>query len=87
MKRGKKPKRPQRAVRGSVANCEACQKWMYSDRKTAKAAAAKMHDRLLREYRCLHNSRYWHVGHLPQATVRGRKTAAEVYRKVEVPDA
>lgn len=86
---GNRPtKRPDRTALGaSIANCSPCGKWLYADRRSARAASARMHDRMLREYPCPHQSSYWHIGHLPQATVAGRKTAAEVYRTVEVPDA
>lgn len=37
------------------------------------------HDTGMREYRCGLYWELWHVGHLPQATLLGEKTADEVY--------
>lgn len=59
--------------------CEIHGKRSYPSRRLAKAAARDMRTPGLREYPCAVTPGYWHFGHLPQATVVGIKTAAEVY--------
>lgn len=60
--------------------CVECQKLSHVSRKAARTAIKRYPsaDRL-RAYQCPHNGFYWHVGHLPWATVRGEHTADEVY--------
>lgn len=60
--------------------CQPCQKLAHVSRKAARAAIKRYPSNArLRAYQCPHDGFYWHVGHLPQATVRGVATADEVY--------
>lgn len=60
--------------------CRRHSKWRHNSRKLAKAAIRNTPDRKgMREYPCNARDGFWHVGHLPQATVYGLLTAREVY--------
>lgn len=64
---------------GNLSWCVAHGKKTFASRKTARRAIRLLHDTQMREYRCDHADGLWHIGHLPQATLRGRMTTREVY--------
>ncbi|MGC4769229.1 hypothetical protein ACLQ25_09640 [Micromonospora sp. DT44] len=67
---------------GYVGYCDTHQKRLFSTRKLAKRhLRTHRNNKGMREYRCDLVDGFWHIGHLPLATVAGRKTARQVYRK------
>lgn len=64
----------------SQGTCQAHGKRLYKTKKRAKAVIRRMPKASpMREYRCQEHPGWWHIGHLPQATVAGLKTVREVY--------
>jgi hypothetical protein len=60
-----------------AGTCPACGKRCYVSRRHARAAA-RVIDPAMSAYRC---GGYWHLGHLPEAVRRGRRTRTEHYRR------
>lgn len=63
--------------------CATHQKMAHNGRKLAKQVRRRAHpsETGMREYPCDATAGWWHIGHVPQATAAGIKTAREVYHR------
>jgi hypothetical protein len=63
----------------AFVHCPAHGKRAYPDRQAARTAIRRLADSGMRAYRCDTLPGNWHIGHLPAAVKRGRRTARDIY--------